>query len=232
MITTFRSASSRSICSKCAVKLDRRDFPPHRVSVPCDVRQESSLPHKIAHHAPWEQCVSSCSTRSLAFGSRGFACCAVRLAQVRLVLFSPPGCASSRRPSQRGSRLVPVDHCVLSNSDFFLMPWTTAPFSWTMSKPWALSSMFVILWNAPFSWMLIRSKAWRLSSLQRLRLSSLAVVVLHPSPRSSSEFRCHLQLVTWRLCFFRSVAEVHPTHRASSTFAQDPPFELQIQSFS
>ena len=46
MITTFRSASSRSICSKCAVKLDRRDFPPHRVSVSCDVLQEPSLPHR------------------------------------------------------------------------------------------------------------------------------------------------------------------------------------------
>ena len=63
-----------------------------------------------------------------------------------------------------------------------------------------------------FSWMLIRSKAWRLSSLQCLRLSSLAVVVLHPSPRCSSEFRWHLQIVTWHLCVFRSVAEVHPTH--------------------
>ena len=139
MCSQTRSQGFPSSSSFCLVGCPSRAFAPTQDHAP---RSVGTVRQFMLHS-------------SLAFGPWGFACCAVRLAQVRLVLFSLQVCASSRVPSQRGSRLVPVDHCVLSNSDFFLVSWTTAPFSWTMSKPWALSSMFAIFWSASSSWVLI-----------------------------------------------------------------------------
>ena len=93
---------------------------PHWVSVFCGVRQEFSLPDRSRTSLCWNTAARAPSV--LLLSARG-------VSQVVLVWFCQvgPGSASSRVPSQTGSKLVPVGHslsqaarAVLTNSGFFL----------------------------------------------------------------------------------------------------------------